>query len=93
MFRDKDKKNSNDYPSLYDAFELGDRVKRTYTGEKGDNRTYRGIVLAIKNDGIEVYWDTKDGRYRPVDMDVAFTHCQLEEVYNGTKNYGPIQKE
>lgn len=92
MFKYKEKKN-NEYPSLYDAFELGDRVKRTFKDTKGSNRTYKGIVLAIKNDSIEVYWDTKDGSYRPMDMDVAFTQCQIDEIYKGNEKYGPIEKE
>ena len=50
------------YPSLYDAFDLGDRVKRIYKDKDGKEREYRGIVLAIDDNSIEVYWDTKDGK-------------------------------
>jgi len=93
MVRYIEKSNIEEYPSLYDTFELGDRVKRIYKDKKGNSRIYKGIVLAIDNKGVEIYWDTKDGRYRPVDMDIAFTHCQIEEIYNGKENYGPIEKE
>lgn len=93
MVRYVDNKNIDEYPSLYDAFELGDRVKRIHKDKKGRDRTYKGIVLSIDNEGIEVYWDTKDGKYRPNDMRIAFSHCQIEEIFKGTKDYSPIEKE
>ena len=85
-----EKKN---YPSLYDAFELGDRVRRTYKDKNGRNTTYKGIVLAIEEKGIEIYWDTQDGKYRPNNMDIAFSHCELEEIFKGNNKYGPIEKD
>ena len=85
-------KNKN-YPSLYDAFELGDRVRRTYKNKNGRNKEYRGIVLAINNSGIEIYWDTRDGKYRPNDMDVAFTNCPVNEIFQGNEKYTPIEKD
>ena len=81
------------YPSLYDAFELGDRVKRIFKDENGNNKEYKGIVLAIDAKGIEIYWDTRDGKYRPNDMEIAFTNCPINEIYKGTEKYSPIKKD
>jgi len=86
-------KGNKDYPSLYDAFELGDRVKRTYTDKNGKNKIYKGIVLAIEENGIEIYWDTRDGKYRPNNMDIAFSLCKLEEIFKGNNEYSPIEKD
>lgn len=88
-----EKGKKEDYPSLYDAFELGDRVKRVYKDENGESKEYKGIILAIYDDGIEVYWDTENGKYRPENMDVAFTNCSVEEIYNGDKKHSPIKRE
>lgn len=81
------------YPSLYDEFELGDRVKRVFKDKNGRNKEYRGIVLAIDEKGIEIYWDTRDGKYRPNDMELAFTNCPVNEIYQGNDKYSPIQKD
>ena len=93
MVESKEKKKSKEYPSLYDAFQLGDRVKRNYKDKNGRNNEYKGIVLAIDNKGIEIYWDTKDGKYRPQDMDIAFTNCPINEIFKGTNDYTPIKKD
>lgn len=80
------------YPSLYEMFELGDRVKRIY--KDGDGiKEYKGIVLSIKNDCIEVYWDTMNGKYRPPSMNIAFTTCSIDEILKGNERYSPIIKE
>lgn len=81
------------YPSLYEAFELGDRVKRVYKDGNGMIKEFRGIILAIEDNCMEVYWDTEDGKYRPPTMDVAFTNCSVDEIFNGDKNYSPIEKQ
>ena len=81
------------YPSLYDAFELGNRVKRSYKIKNGKNKEYKGIVLAIDDNSVEIYWDTRDGKYRPKDMNVAFTNCQIDEIFRGNKEYTPIKKD
>jgi ribosomal protein L19 len=49
MIESIEKKEPKDYPSLYDAFQLGDRVKRFYKDKNGNNNEYKGIVLAIDN--------------------------------------------
>ncbi len=93
MNKNKEKKKTNEYPSLYDAFELGDRVIRKYKYKNGKNKEYKGIILAIDNNSIEIYWDTLDGKYRPTNMGVAFTNCQIDEIFKGNKEYTPITKE
>jgi len=91
--RYKKRKYSQKFPSLYDVFELGDRVKRIYKDENGDIVEFKGIVLAIDSNSMEIYWDTQDGKYRPVGMNVDFTNCPVEEVFTGTKQYTPIEKD
>lgn len=93
MRKNNHKKKEKDYPSLYDAFELGDRVKRVLIDKFGKSQEYKGIILAIDENGIEIYWDTKNGRYRPQDMDIAFTNCHIQEIFNGTGKYSPIEKD
>lgn len=89
----EEKGKEKNYPSLYDAFELGDRVKRVYIDDNGKSKEYRGIILAIYDDGIEIYWDTENGKYRPKDMDLAFTNCSVDEIFKGDKKYTPIKRE
>lgn len=93
MSRCEEKENDNEFPSLYDSFELGDRVKRTYKDDKGIYRVYKGIVLAINENGIEIYWDTQNGKYRPDGMNLAFSNCELKEIFKGNNFYSPIEKE
>lgn len=93
MTKKKEKGKEKNYPSLLDAFELGDRVRRTYKDKNGRDREYRGIVLAIDENGIEIYWDTQDGKYRPEDMKVAFTNCHINEIFKGSVEYTPIKKD
>jgi hypothetical protein len=87
------KKKTKEYPSLYDAFELGDRVMRSYKDKNGEKKEYKGIILAIYDNSIEVYWDTLNGKYRPTNMDVAFTNCRINEIFKGNNGYTPIKKE
>jgi hypothetical protein len=89
----KNKGNEKNYPSLYDAFELGDRVKRIYKNKNGDTKEYKGIILAIDDKGVEIYWDTIDGKYRPNEMNIAFTNCPIIEIFQGNEQYTPIKKE
>ncbi len=86
-------REKKEYASLYDAFELGDRVKRTFKDKKGKNTTYKGIVLSIEDKSIEIYWDTLNGKYRPNNMDIAFSHCELDEIFKGNNKYSPIEKD
>lgn len=89
----KNKEKIKRYPSLYDAFKLGDRVKRRYKDENGKSKEYMGIILAIDKENIEVYWDTLNGKYRPDNMDVTFTNCSVNNIFKGNKHYSPIKKE
>ena len=86
-------KKSHDYPSLYDAFQLGDRVMRSYKDKCGKKTEYKGIILKIEKNSIEVYWDTKDGKYEPGEMGNSFTNCKVEEIFRGDGDYTPIKKE
>ena len=90
--KSKGKEKINEYPSLYDAFRLGDRVVREYKDKLGKNKEYKGIVLAINEKNMEIYWDTLDGKYRPSNMDVVFTNCNTSEIFKGSKEYSPIRK-
>jgi len=83
-------KKKEEYPSLFDAFELGDRVIRSY---KAGSKEYKGVVLAIDEKGIEIYWDTLNGKYRPNSMDIAFTNCSKNEIFNGNEKFTPIKKD
>jgi len=85
-------KNKSKYPSLLDAFELGDRVRRSFKDRSG-YREYKGVVLAIDEKGIEIYWDTMNGKYRPNSMDIAFTNCTKNEIFNGNEKFSPIEKD
>jgi hypothetical protein len=85
-------KNKKGFPSLYDAFDLGDRVKRLYTDIYGKSKEYKGIVLAIDNKGMQIYWDTENDRYKPGEMNIDFTHLEIDEIFNGSSKYSPVKK-
>jgi hypothetical protein len=93
MDKERIKKKKKKYPSLYDIFDLGDRVKRVYKDKNGNDKEYKGIVLAIDKKSVEIYWDTIDGKYRPKDLDIAFSNCQVEEIFSGKDNYSSIKKD
>jgi len=86
-------KKEKEHPSLYDAFKLGQRVMRTYEDKYGKKAKYAGVVLAIDKKGLEIYWDTFNGKYKPKEMSISFTHCNPEEIYYGNEKYGPIKKD
>jgi len=88
----KRKKKIQNYQSLFDVFELGDRVKRIYRDTNGGYKELKGIVLAIDEKSIQIYWDTQDGKYRPRNMNIGFTNCQINEVFAGNSEYSPIEK-
>ena len=91
MSQYKEKGRVGTYPSLYNAFDLGDRVKRIYKSKNG-TKEYKGVILAIDENSVEIYWDTKDGKYRPKGMNVAFTNCSVDEIFRGSEKYSPIEK-
>jgi hypothetical protein len=82
-----------DYPSLYETFVLGDRVKRIYKSGDGKYIEYKGIILAINKNSLEIYWDTVDGKYRTENIDLDFTNCQVDEIFKGSSVYSPILKD
>jgi hypothetical protein len=83
----------NKYPSLFDVFKLGDRVKRKYKDKNGKTKEYGGIVLAIGENNVEIFWDKINGKYMPKYMDLTFTNCDKKDIFNGNKKYSPIRKE
>ena len=93
MSKGKANRKKDNYPSLYDIFDLGDRVKRVYKDKNGKNKEYKGIVLAIDKNSIEIYWDSVDGKYRPEEMDIAFSNCHAKEIFSGTNKYSSIEKD
>ena len=93
LVKGRNKNENKNYPSLYDIFELGDRVKRVYKNKNGKSKEYKGIVLAIDNKSIEIYWDSIDGKYRPREMEIAFSNCQIDEIFSGTEKYSSIKKD
>ena len=86
-------KKDYEYPSLYDYFKLGDRVMRSYRDKYGKKVEYKGVILKIEQKSLEVYWDTRDGKYKPGGIDISFTNCDLEEIFNGKDKYSPIKRE
>jgi len=90
---DETGKKFDEYPSLFDVFVLGDRVRRVRKDRDGKISEYKGIVLAIDKEGIEIYWDTRDGKFRPNDIDVTFTNCSVDEIFKGNDLYTPIEKD
>ena len=93
LVKESNRKKKKNYPSLYDMFELGDRVKRKYKEESGKYIEYKGIVLAIDNNRVEICWDLIDGKYRSKERDIAFTNCHIKEIFSGTDRYSSIKKD
>ena len=82
-----------EYPSLFETFQLGDRVMRIYKDKLGKKIKYKGIILKIEKNSIEVYWDTKNDEYKSEEMNTSFTHCDVEEIFRGDGYFTPIKKE
>jgi hypothetical protein len=79
------------YPSLFDHFKPGERVVRSVRNNDGDIKVYEGIIMALDDDKMEVYWDTLDGRYRPEVIGNDFTLCSADEVLDGNTDFSPIK--
>ena len=82
-----------EFPSLIEAFHLGDRVKRTYYNENGNIESHSGIIMAIYNDSIDIFWDTLNGKYQPDKIKDIFNNYKIEDIFSGNKNYSPIKKD
>lgn len=85
------KERSKEYVSLYDEFKPGERVIRHYKKKSGEVEEYEGIIMAMDQEYMEVYWDTIDGQYCPDQIVDDFTLCDADEVFNGSEDYSPIQ--
>jgi hypothetical protein len=93
--RDEGKKNNevDQQPSLFDAFQLGDRVIRTFQDKYGKKTEFKGIILKIDKRGVEIYWDTQNGKYNYSEKENFFTYCNPEEIFYGNNEYSSIKKE
>ena len=89
----KGKRGSNNYPSLYDTFKPGDRVTRGRVDKNGKLDVYKGIILSMNSKHLEIFWDVIDGKYRPGDIEVNFTNCSFDDIFEGSKKYTPIKRE
>lgn len=79
--------------SLFEKYELGDRVKRTYIDKDGNIEYYSGIIMTINNDNIDIFWDTINGKYQPQKIENIFNNCTMNEILNGNENFSSIKKE
>ena len=79
------------YPSLFDHFKPGERVVRSIRRDNGTIEVYEGIIMALDNDKMEIYWDTLDGQYSPDAIQNDFTLCCVDEVLDGSNEYSPIK--
>ena len=87
------KRWSKNYPSLYDNFEPGDRVTRIRVDKNGKLDEYKGIIMRMNGEHLEIFWDIMDGKYRPSDIEVNFTNCSLNDIFEGSDKYTPIKRE
>jgi hypothetical protein len=90
-FNGKIKGEFKNYPNLIDYFKPGERVKRKNIDKKGKLDYYKGIVMNINKNSMEIYWDIHNGRYCPNEIYVQFTNCSLEEIFEGCDGYTPIR--
>ena len=90
---EKGKGRSKNYPSLYDVFNPGDRVKRSCTDKYGKSEEYEGIIMGMDDNSMEIFWDTLDRKYSPKEIDANFTNCPIDEIFKGSEKYTPIRKE
>jgi len=49
--------------------------------------------MAIYKDGIEIFWDTLNGRYQPQEIEDVFNNYTMKDIFNGNENYSPIKKD
>jgi len=81
------------YPSLYDVFKPGDRVKRSCTNKDDEPEEYEGIIMGMDDNSMEIFWDTVNRKYRPEEIDANFTNCSMDEIFKGSERYTPIRNE
>ena len=85
-----DEKNNN--LTLFDLFNLGDRVNVKFINNIGEKEKYSGIVMSINKESIEVFWDKINGRYKPEKNNFTFNTFDIDDILNGNKNFSPIKK-
>ena len=90
---EKTKGRSEKYPSLYDVFKPGDRVKRSCTNKYDKSEEYKGIIMGMDDNSMEIFWDTLNRKYSPKEIDVNFTNCSIDEIFKGSEKYTPIKNE
>jgi hypothetical protein len=89
----KDKEKFEKNPSLSTYFKPGERVCRSLRNDDGELEVYEGIIMALDDHRMEIYWDTLDGKYRPELIKNDFTMCSINEVLWGNEQYSPIKKK
>ena len=89
----KEKERFEKDPSLFDYFKPGERVSRSIRDDDGKSMEYEGIIMALDDDRMEIYWDTLDGEYCPEVIEDDFTMCGIDEVLNGSEEYSPIKRK
>jgi hypothetical protein len=52
-----------------------------------------GIIMAMSNNQLEIYWDKIDGIYCSNLLDHDFTLCDFIDVIDGNHEYSPIKKK
>jgi len=87
------KRELKNYPALYDNFKPGDRVSRSRVDKSGKLDVYKGIIMRMNEKHLEIFWDVMDGKYRPKDIEVNFTNCSLNDIFEGSDKYTPIKRE
>ena len=86
-----DEKNNN--LTLFDLFNLGDRVNVKFINNTGEKKKYSGIVMSINKESIEVFWDKINGRYKPEKNNFTFNTFEIDDIINGNENFSPIKKK
>jgi hypothetical protein len=87
------KRETRNYPSLYDIFQPGDIVSRSSIYDNKKQEIYKGIIMRINRKHLEIFWDMIDEKYQPENIDVNFTICSLVEIFEGSDKYTPIKRE
>lgn len=93
MNKKTDNEKQDEYSSLYDVFQPGDRVYRKMIVDKHKIKEYEGIIMAMDAENMEIYWDTIDGEYNPNIIDDDFTLCSIDEALNGNEEFSPIKRK
>ena len=89
----KKKVQKKEYPSLFEVFHLGDRVKRTIVDKDGNTDEFSGIIMAIYNDSIDIFWDTVNNKYSPQEIDNLFNNITINDIFNGSDRFSPVKKD